>query len=236
MLLALETAAEVGGAALINRGRVRAEITLGPGTSYNAALLPAIDRALEACAASLDEVSEIALSVGPGSFTGLRVGLATALGLCFGTDRRIVPVPTLAALSLHAGECPRIAPMLDARKGQVYAGLYGPSATVLLEDCVADPLPWLESLRGRGEIYFLGPGAELYRNEIETVLGSEARLIAGPSGWPRAATVGCLGERLRAQGAARIPQEVELRYLRKAEAEEKRAGVVGGHTPGERII
>jgi tRNA threonylcarbamoyladenosine biosynthesis protein TsaB len=235
MLLAIETATGVGGIALIESGSVRAEITLGEDTSYNAALLPSVDRALQDCGCSLRDVSAIALSIGPGSFTGLRVGLATALGLCFRTDRRVVPVPTLAALSLHGGDAPRIAPALDARKGQLYAGLYGPGAEPLREDCVTDPLPWLESLKGMGSICFLGPGAELYRNEIETVLGPEARLLTGPAGWPRAATVGQLGERLRAQGAAQIPEEVELRYLRPAEAEAKRRGLVGGHSPGERI-
>ena len=75
--------------------------------------------------AALAEVERIALAIGPGSFTGLRIGLATALGLAFGTDRQLVPVPTLAALAT-AGRVARgaVAPILDARRGEVYAGLY----------------------------------------------------------------------------------------------------------------
>ena len=236
MLLAIETATDVGGVALLefDEGSLRAEIVLGEGPSYNAALMPAIDQALRTGGCTLDTVSVIALSVGPGSFTGLRIGLATALGLCFATDRGIVPVPTLAALSLQAEGAPRIAPALDARKGQVYAGLYGPEGEPLAEDRVTDPLPWLESLKWLGLISFLGPGAMLYRNEIETVLGNEARLIMGGASWPRPATVGRLGERLRKRGATRVPAEVELRYLRPAEAE-NRGDSVAGHTRGERI-
>ena len=230
MLLAIETATEVGGIALLEHGALRGEITLGEADSYNAALMPAIDQALRACGCTLDAVSVIALSVGPGSFTGLRIGLATTLGLCFGTDRRVVPVPTLAALSLRAWGAPRIAPLLDARKGQIYAGLYGPGGEPLAEDRVTDPLPWLESLKQQGPISFLGPGALLYRNEIETVLGSQAELLVGPETWPRPATVGWLGERLRKGGAARAPAEVELRYLRPAEAETRRPPLVD--TPG----
>jgi tRNA threonylcarbamoyladenosine biosynthesis protein TsaB len=168
-------------------------------------------------------VSDVSLSIGPGSFTGLRVGLATALGLCFETSRRIVPVPTLAALSLHAAPAPCIAPLLDARKGQVYAGLYGPCATEIEKDRVIDPLEWLECVRGRGPIAFLGPGAHLYRNEIETTLGSDAQLLPPAAGWPRPATVGRLGHWLRERGLASEPALVELRYLRRAEAEEAKA-------------
>jgi tRNA threonylcarbamoyladenosine biosynthesis protein TsaB len=222
MLLAIETATEVGGVALLERGDLRAEIGLGESTSYNAALLPAIDSVLSLCGCALDDVEAIALSVGPGSFTGLRVGLATALGLCFGTERQIVPVPTLAALSLHAGEVGRIAPLLDARKGQVYAGLYGPSAHPLGPELVTDPLPWLESVKGQGPVWFLGPGAHLYRNEIGTALGTEARLLSKLVGWPRAATVGTLGEQALRQGGGCRPTEIELRYIRPAEAEERR--------------
>ncbi len=227
MLLAIETSTEVGGAALLAGERLLAEVTLGEGVSFNAGLMPAVYHLLSTCGTRLEDVEAIALSVGPGSFTGLRIGLATALGLSFQSDREIIPVPTLAALSLHAlspqaGAASRIAPMLDARKGQVYAGLYGPDGSVLVEDRVSDPIPWLESLPAEGAIDLLGPGARLYRNEIQSVLGERARLHPETVGWPRAGTVGLLGSQLRARGAGVSPGRVELRYLRAAEAEERR--------------
>jgi tRNA threonylcarbamoyladenosine biosynthesis protein TsaB len=182
-----------------------------------------VDEALARAGARLGDVERIALSIGPGSFTGLRVGLATALGLCFGTPRRIVPVPTLAALSLHAGAQARIAPALDARRGQVYAGLYGPDATTLRDDAVADPLRWLESLRGLGRIAFLGSGARVCAAEIARVLGSHARVLPAEAGVPRAASVGALADRIAARDGALAPEAVELRYLRAPEAEASRA-------------
>jgi tRNA threonylcarbamoyladenosine biosynthesis protein TsaB len=224
MLLAIESATEVGGVALFDGGRLVAEIVLGRDEPYNAALLPAVDRLLAEGSCPLNAITVIALSIGPGSFTGLRVGLSTALGLCFGTGRRIVPVPTLAALSLRAEGAERVAPLLDARKGQVYAGLYGPRGEALAEDRVVDPIPWLESLRGSGPLVLLGPGARLYLNEIRSVLGEDARVLPEAAGWPRAATVGLLGSRMRAEGGAVDPRSVELRYLRKAEAEERAGG------------
>lgn len=227
MILAIETAGERGGVALLEGEELLGERVIGEaGPQHTAELLPAVDALFAETGRVLAQVECIALSVGPGSFTGLRIGLATALGLCFGTSRRVVPVPTLAALSLGAGEVEPIVPMLDARKGQVYAGVYGPGGTLRQEDRVADPLPWFEELAARpgsGEISLLGSGAWLYRNEIETVLGARARLLPVEAGQPRAASVARLGARLAAGGAALPPEQVELRYLRRSEAEEKRA-------------
>jgi tRNA threonylcarbamoyladenosine biosynthesis protein TsaB len=211
--------------ALLEGRRLLGEQILSEPPHRAASLLVSIDQLLRACGRELDGVETIALSVGPGSFTGLRIGLGTALGLCFGTGRAIVPVPTLAALSLCAGGFARVAPLLDARKGQVYAGLYGPGAEPLREDVVSDPLPWLEDLRGGGPVALLGAGALLYRNEIETLLGDEATVLPPPLAWPRPATVGLLGAELLVAGGARRPEEVELRYLRPSDAERARDSV-----------
>jgi tRNA threonylcarbamoyladenosine biosynthesis protein TsaB len=192
-------------------------------------LLASVDQLLGVCGLELAEVDAIALSIGPGSFTGLRIGLGTALGLCFDTARPIVPVPTLAALSLHAAGWSRVAPLLDARKGQVYAGLYGRGAVPLLEDRLSDPLRFLEELKGGGPVALLGPGARLYQNEIETLLDSEATLLPAPLGWPRPATVGLLGAELLAAGRTCRPEDVELCYLRPSDAELGRKPV---DTPG----
>ena len=236
MILAIETAAEQGGVALFEGQELLGERRIGEGGPHHTAeLLPAVDALLAETGRELAQVECIALSVGPGSFTGLRIGLATALGLSFGTARLIAPVPTLAALSLGAGEVEPIVPMLDARKGQVYAGVYGPGGRALAEDRVVDPLPWLEelaSLHGSGPIALLGSGAQLYRSEIEKVLGARGRLLPVEAGRPRAAWVAWLGARLAAAGALLPPEQVELCYLRRPEAEEKRAA---GHSEREPI-
>lgn len=221
MILALETATEFGGVALLEGACVLAERELAREQHHARLLLAELERLLSASGRRLEEVELIALSIGPGSFTGLRIGLATVLGLCFGTARKIVPVPTLAALSLHAGDARRIVPMLDARRKQVYTGLYGPGAVALREDRVCDPRAWFEKLRAEGPVQLLGPGAELYREMAVEVLGAAAQLADPEQGRPRASSVGRLGARLVREGAARSPEAVELRYLRRAEAEEK---------------
>jgi tRNA threonylcarbamoyladenosine biosynthesis protein TsaB len=200
---------------------------------HAASLLVLLDELLASCNERLDDYELIALSVGPGSFTGLRVGLALALGLCFDTERRIVPVSTLAALALSAGSEARSVPLLDARRGQVYAGLYGPGAEPLREDCICDLEPWLASLRGDpGPLAFLGSGAERHADVIRAALAPRARLLSAASSSPRASNVGRLGARLASVSAALPPERVELRYLRPAEAERRRRS---GHLPAERI-
>jgi tRNA threonylcarbamoyladenosine biosynthesis protein TsaB len=220
LLLAIETATEDASVALLEGERVLGERELPRGREHAASVLVAVDALLAEAGATLERVERIALSIGPGSFTGLRVGLATALGLCFGTERRIVPVPTLAALSLHAEGHALRAPLLDARRGEIYAGLYDAAAHPLRDDCVSRAAPWLESLRGRGRVAFLGSGARLARPAIERLLRRDALLLPDAAGIPRAASVG----RLAATLAAVEPAAVELRYLRAPEAEAQRVG------------
>ncbi|MFQ5514612.1 MAG: tRNA (adenosine(37)-N6)-threonylcarbamoyltransferase complex dimerization subunit type 1 TsaB [Myxococcota bacterium] len=224
MLLALETASDGAGIALLDGEQLVGETGLPASTHLAGALLPALDELLSRCRAELGAVERIALSIGPGSFTGLRVGLATALGLCLGTERRIVPVPTLAALSLAAGEAERIVPMLDARRGQVYTGLYGPGADALRADRVCAAEAWLHELRGLGPVILLGPGAELHAARAREILGEDLRWPEGGPHRPRASWVGRLGARLASQGLALEPSRVELRYLRRSDAERRRRG------------
>jgi tRNA threonylcarbamoyladenosine biosynthesis protein TsaB len=225
LVLALETAVERGSVALLQGETLLGEREVGAGGQGQAAsLLVELDALLREHARALDEVGLIALSIGPGSFTGLRVGLATALGLAFGTELRIAPVPTLAALSLRAGDAPLCAPLLDARKGQVYAGLYAPGARELLPDRVCDPDEWVAALPGEGAIHFLGPGAQLYRETFARALGSRAVWLPAETGRPRAASVGRLGARIAALPA----DQIELRYLRAPDAKLPSAGHVSG--------
>lgn len=224
-LLAIETASEIGGVALLDGDRVLGERRLGETTSQHAAsILVELSQLQSELDCPLEQIDAIALSIGPGSFTGLRIGLATALGLCFETERRIVPVPTLAALSLGASAT-AVVPMLDARKGEVYTALYTPLAEVLLEDRVCPPLDWLRSLAARpeaSELCFLGTGARLFQNEIRSQLGSEVRILESAEGELSAAKLGRLGVRMAQAGHLEEPAAVKLRYLRAAEAEEKR--------------
>ncbi|MEX2208113.1 MAG: tRNA (adenosine(37)-N6)-threonylcarbamoyltransferase complex dimerization subunit type 1 TsaB [Myxococcota bacterium] len=223
MLLALDTSAERGSLALFDGERLIAETWLDAGERHAASLLVCLDRLLAQSKRTLAEVDRIALSIGPGSFTGLRIGLASALGLAFGTERRLVPVPTLAALATQAGvEDRAIAPVLDARRGEVYAGLYRADGTALREDSCSSIADFLASLPAHGPIAFLGGGVGPHRAAFAASLGARAEFLPDAAGCLRAASVGRLGARLDAAGLSVDPERVELRYLRRAEAEAKR--------------
>ncbi len=232
-IIALEAATEAGGVALLEGPRLLAEQSFGASQRSASTLLVTLDQLLQRAGRNLDDFPLIALSIGPGSFTGLRVGLAMALGLCFDTERRIVPVPTLAALSMHAGDALHIVPMLDARRGEVYTGLYGPNGHELQEDRVTEPGSWLRSLPHTGDrLHFLGSGALRHAKLIEAAHGERARILSAAQARPRAASVGLLGARLAEAGGSLPGPEVELRYLRKPQAEVARRA---GHSPAEPI-
>jgi tRNA threonylcarbamoyladenosine biosynthesis protein TsaB len=223
VLLAIETACAPGGIALAHRGELLAEHLFAEGEQSGAALVPAIQALLRARGLGFADLDALALSVGPGSFTGLRVGLATALGLCFAHPHPVVPIGTLAALSLGARGAPQIAALLDARRGQLYAGLYGPDAQPLLPERVCDPEPWLRELAARpGELALLGSGVAPCAELAREILGPRAQLQEGPSG-PRPAWLAELGERGLARGEARPAEQIRLSYLRRPEAEEQLA-------------
>jgi len=225
VLLALETSAERGGVALFEGETLLGEADVAERERHAASLLVCLDRLLARVGRPLAEIDSIALAIGPGSFTGLRIGLATALGLTFGTTRTLVPVPTLAALAVQAQVSGLVVPLLDARRGEVYAGLYDSSGNALLRDACASVGDWVTVLPAREPIALLGSGAQLYRAKLEAELGSRARFLSDSAGTLRARSVGVLGHRLALAGAARPPEQVELRYLRRAEAEAKRSAL-----------
>jgi len=239
VLLALDTSAERGSLALFDGERLLGERWLEAGERHAASLLVSLDRLLAECARPLEAVERIALSIGPGSFTGLRIGLASALGLSYGTPRTLVPVPTLAALATQSGVADpgwsdrRVAALLDARRGEVYAGLYRPDGEALSEDSCGPLADFLARLPADVPIAFLGGISAAQRARISASLAARAEFLPPAAGVLRAASVGRLGLRLAARGLALAPERVELRYIRRAEAEARRLALhpAGGPIP-----
>jgi tRNA threonylcarbamoyladenosine biosynthesis protein TsaB len=124
-LLALETATLAGGAALLEDGRLVGESRLNIKLTHSERVLAVVDRLLHDCAWEIASLRGLAVSIGPGSFTGLRVGAATAKGLALALDVPVAPVPTLDALAatLPFADAP-VVPLLAARKNEVYCSLY----------------------------------------------------------------------------------------------------------------
>jgi len=231
LLLAIETATRIASVALLRGDAPIAELNGAEGSAAAESLLPAIDRLLREHDTAPADLDAFAVSIGPGSFTGLRVGLATLKGLAFGSDRPVACVPTLAALAETALRRDRpVVALLDARRGEAYAAVYD-----LAED---GPRPRLaEGVYGREELMaqlppacvLVGEGAALFGPAIRERLGAEVEVAEGPAS---AAAVGRLGARMLARGEGSAAAAVVPRYVRRAEAEVKRTGEPFEPPPG----
>lgn len=219
-VLAVDTSTMAGGVALLDGERVIGESLLDVRTTHSERLMVAIDRVLADAGWSATEIDGFAVAVGPGSFTGLRIGLATVKGLALAVGRPIAAVPTLDAMAAALPWCARpVCPVLDARKGEVYASLYR------WDGC---------AIRREWDYLALSPDALAARlHEPVVGVGDGAALVHSP--WvtlarpvrrgPPAAVVAWLGaERLRAGDVVPAADLVPL-YLRPSEAELKRRAV-----------
>jgi len=224
VILAVETATERLSVALLDGERVLAERSGSAGRVHSETLLPAIDAVLAEAGIELANVRAFALAVGPGSFTGLRIAVATVKGLGFGGSACALPVSTLAALAEGSGALARgpVLALLDARRGEAYAGLYAADDAVLLEDTVLRPEALAPRLPERGAIA-VGEGAGPLAAAIVRERPGWA-LLPAPAGEPSARAVARIGARQLARGESVSIAELIPRYLRRAEAEARRTG------------
>jgi tRNA threonylcarbamoyladenosine biosynthesis protein TsaB len=221
-LLAVESATLSGGAALLDGDRLLGEITLNIAITHSERLLAAVDRLLADCGLAPADLDGLAVSVGPGSFTGLRVGLATVKGLAMALDLPVAPVPTLDALAarLPFAEAP-VCPILNARKDEVYLSRYRWSGAGMSResDYLALP-PELAVAELSAPVILLGDGIEACRPWLGG-LSDEVRLAPVAQRLPSAATVGELGQTILSRGGGVSAETLAPLYLRPSEAELK---------------
>lgn len=222
-LLALETSTSLGGVAIMEDELLLAESRVNVKATHSERLLAEVDHALASARLTLGDIDVFALSIGPGSFTGLRVGLSTVKGLLYATGKKVVAVPTLEAFarSLTFTAFP-ICPLLDARKREVYAALFRWQEGSLVRVIAEQALP-LEALLAQlsERVIFLGEGALLYRRSIEEHMGDRALFASSRDMVPSPATVAALGRERARAGAFEDPLLLRPFYLRKSEAELK---------------
>jgi tRNA threonylcarbamoyladenosine biosynthesis protein TsaB len=230
-VLGIETSGTTGGAAVIAGGRLAASLAFSSPTLYSQRLLPGIEWLLERAGIHVAAVNGIAVSRGPGSFTGLRIGMSVAKAMAFANSAPLVGVSTLEALALRAaGIAPGmpVCALLDARQGEVYAGLFRavPPAAGVPGACI--PMPAverlqpdyagkLEGIRGwvTGPTVFLGEGTLRYRAELAAAFGANFFLAPQIRLLPSAEEVAWLGHARLANGEQDDPVLLEPDYLRK---------------------
>ncbi|MEN6411971.1 MAG: tRNA (adenosine(37)-N6)-threonylcarbamoyltransferase complex dimerization subunit type 1 TsaB [Veillonellales bacterium] len=231
-VLALDTATLVSSVALAAEDILLAEITLQTKKTHSEVLMPHIEQLLTMANVAKRDIMAVAVSIGPGSFTGLRIGLATAKALAYALQIPIVGVPTLAALAYG---CPLpgtlLSPLLDAQKGNVYQAVFRWEQGNLQTVQPARVIRFSDVLREMGSkdqpVLLLGEGAVMNR---QVILQAGGNLLLAPPHiiMPRAASVAMLGQKMLAAGEQQDVMALEPLYIRRSEAEvlwEKRHGV-----------
>ncbi|MBU4254419.1 MAG: tRNA (adenosine(37)-N6)-threonylcarbamoyltransferase complex dimerization subunit type 1 TsaB [Acidobacteria bacterium] len=223
LLLAVDTTRPSGSTALLRDGKLLAEINGETSLSHSEQLLPAVDFLLKKIGRNILDVDGYAVAAGPGSFTGIRVGMSTVKSFAMAADKPIAPVSTLEALALklHHPQSRLLCPLLDAKKGEVYAALFEWRKGRLVEvvpPAAYKPDRFFSLLPSRRVISFMGSGSVLYRDKLFQYIGDKAR-------FPRrspfiAAEVGLLGYDMLNRGEGLNHLDVEPFYLRRSQAEE----------------
>lgn len=225
LLLGVDTATDVASWALWRGDSLVAEQRAAVGRPTAEALLPALDALLAATGVRLDDLTGFAVSIGPGSFTGLRIGVATVKGLAFAPAKPVVGVPTLAALACHAQGPGPVVALLDARRGEVYAAGFEKGS-----GGVPTPARWLPEgvVLVRELADRLPAGCRLVGEGLAVCGDAFASTDLMPLAPPYVATT---ARHVAALGAQRLiiealPSAAALtpRYVRRAEAEVKRTG------------
>lgn len=230
-VLAIDASGLVASVALAEDDVLRAEFILNDRKTHSQTLLPMLEQLRRMIGLELDTVDAIAITAGPGSFTGLRIGSATAKGLGLALQKPLVEVPTLEALAYNLyGTNRLVCPMMDARRNQVYTGLYeylprgeGYELHVLKEQCAVDVGQILEECSRMGrEVIFLGDGVPVYRERIREGIRVPYCLAPAHVNRQRAGSVAALGAVYASRGRTVEASRHQPLYLRKSQAERER--------------
>ncbi len=220
-ILAIDTASRTCSVAVCHNDAVRAEVTDGSGQTHSRHLMAMVDQVLRMADENLNHIDALAVNRGPGSFTGVRIGISTAKGLAAAAAIPLVGVSGLAALAWQAAPTPHmICPMLDARRQEVYAGRYrfeGGKIVCLAPDTVGAPEAAL------GEVsrpcVLIGDGALAYASRLKAVWGDD--LLIGPA-FQHAIRAGAIAQaaRPRIENGANDLLPLVPMYLRPSYAQE----------------
>ncbi|MCR5421633.1 MAG: tRNA (adenosine(37)-N6)-threonylcarbamoyltransferase complex dimerization subunit type 1 TsaB [Lachnospiraceae bacterium] len=231
-ILAIDSSGLVATVAVLEDNRMLAEYTINFKKTHSQTLVPMMNEIKEMIELDLNTIDAIAVAKGPGSFTGLRIGSATAKGLGLALKKPIISVPTLDALAFNLWGCERyICPMMDARREQVYTGVYHFSKGELIidkEGCAIPVKELIEYINEQGkETVFLGDGVPVYKNALEEGLRVSFDYAPGHAAGQRAGALGVLALRYLKDGITESAADHKPDYLRLSQAERERAEKLG---------
>ena len=226
-LLTVDTSTNVFSIALSEDLKVLREESGDAGPSTSAAIPSLIRSLFQHAGFQPQDLDAFAVTVGPGSFTGVRIGIALVKGLAYATGKRVVPISSLELLAMNAEKSPvPVCTMFDARKGEVYTATFSfeNGLKLIREEKAADPLTVIDETAGA--TLFVGDGATRYRELICERLGRLAIYPEEQLHRPKASAAVSLAIKQLRSGAAVSPFDLLPRYLRLSEAELSRARIV----------
>lgn len=226
-VLALDSSGLVATVAIVEEEQTVAEYTVNYKKTHSQTLLPMLDEVVKMTEFDLQTIDAIAVAGGPGSFTGLRIGSATAKGLGLALDKPLIHVPTVDGMAYNLYGCQGlICPIMDARRSQVYTGIYHnenefeivePQMAIAVQELIL-------KLNQYGEkVTFLGDGVPVYKELLEKGLTVEYHFAPAHVNRQRAASVGVLGLKYLSEGKIETAREHQPEYLRVSQAERERA-------------
>ena len=223
-ILAIESSGLVASVAVTENNTLLGEYTMNHKKTHSQTLLPMLDELAKMIELDLTSIDAIAVSMGPGSFTGLRIGSATAKGLGLALDKLIIPVPTVDALAFNLwGIDKLVCPLMDARKEQAYTGLYtfeNGRLHTIVPQCAADIREVAAEVNKHNRpVIFLGDGIPVFREYLAEHIIVPYEFAPATCHIQRAVSVAALGELLFEKGIVEHAREHKPEYLKVSQAE-----------------
>ena len=224
IILSIDSSTPVAGIAVSDGMQLLGEITLNTKNTHSEKLMPLVKHLLDELALSVNDLDAIAVTQGPGSFTGLRIGMATAKGLAQGAGKKLIAVPTLDCLAQNLLHYPGIiCPIMNAQKKQVYTAIYrsGRNKLERLSDYQAIAVEQLavQLKELKEDIWFVGDGVAAFADVFQELLGDACRFADGHNILPRAGALAMLAAERASEERFDDLYQAELIYIRKSEAE-----------------
>lgn len=226
-IVAIDSSSLVASVAVVTEETVLGEYTVNFKKTHSQTLLPMLDEVVRMIELDMSQIDAIAVSAGPGSFTGLRIGSATAKGLGLALDKPLIGIPTLDGLAYQMyGFNGLVCPMMDARRNQVYTGLYEfvqDSLVSVMEQKAVSIEEIIEDINGLNRsVIFLGDGVPVHKHVLIDRLTVSYSFAPAHRSRQSAAAVGALAVEYFKQGKLELAKDHEPEYLRQSQAERER--------------
>ena len=223
-ILAIDSSSMVATVAITTDGILNAEYTINHKKTHSQTLLPMIAEIVKMIEIDMDSIDAVAITGGPGSYTGLRIGSATAKGIGLALNKPIINVPTMDALAynLYSSQYV-ICPIMDARRGQVYTGIYKfeetemktikPQCIMMIDELIKE----LDTIKE--SVMFLGDGVDVYKQLIDDIMDTKHYYAPASMNRHKASTLGTIAEIYYKNGKIETAKEHKPEYLRLSQAE-----------------